>query len=476
MKTQLKYSASNFIKLLENLILNIGLARAIINLTSFGKLQQFFIIVTFLVTISSAFPTSLNYFIGKHISVKSKNALYKRFFFSMLLLGILSGIIIYTLKFKFFDWFDNDFFISYIYYFIPILILKVINSFFSNYYLFSNKLDFLNVSSFSFVLLYLAGFVYFIINQEPIKIVLVFLILYELVKFIVLFIPLIRSVNGFIEKENFLLNKEEFNFVLPTILLVLAGILNMQIDKYMISAMESPEVFALYQVGAFNIPFIAVITTSFFTILTPQVTKYLREGNIKETLNLTALTVKQTSLLLLPIVVFCFFFSGEIIILLFGDKFHESGDIFKIYTLRFLISVFPFSIYMGVIGLKNLASIHVVISALVNVVFNLILIPKFGVMGAVIATLIASYTTVLIPIYFINRRLSTNLTSYFPVMYLLKVIVLSVIIVFPIYYLFKDLLIGNLLYFIIPISIGYYLMTLFVIEKRMLLIIINKMR
>ena len=476
MKTQLKYSFSNFIKLLETLILNIGLARVISDITSFGKLQQFFIIVTFLVTISSAFPTSLNYFISRYTTKVLKNNLFKRFFMSMIIMALLSCLIFFLFKYNFFVLFKNDFFVLYIIYFILILFFKIINTFFSNYFLFTNKLNFFNIVSLAFLVIYLLSFFYFGAVPPDVEFILIFFVVYEVVKFMVLCIPFIKSLSCNNFGANIVVNKEELKFVLPTILLVLAGILNMQIDKYMISAMETPEVFAKYQVGAFNIPFIAVITTSFFTIITPQITKSLRENNIVESLKLTQVTIRQASLLLLPIIVFCFFFSTEIIVLLFGERFASSGEVFKIYSLRFLISVFPFSIYMGIIGLKNLASIHVVASAILNIICNMILIPRFGVIGAVYATIIASYATVFIPIFLINKKLSTNLFSYFPIKDFLKTLIISMFILLPFYFTFKKILIGKWVFAIVPIAVIYYLTTIFIIERKQIKNIISKFR
>lgn len=477
MKTQLKYSASNFIRLLETLILNIGLARVILDVSEFGKLQQFFVILTFAVTVASAFPTTLNYYISKYTTYLEKNALYKRFFFSMVFFSIISALLFFILKNNLSVWFENDFFPIYIFYFVLIILFKISNTFFSNFFLFSNKLNYLNSVSFLFLICFLGGFYYFGTHQFTINEILQFFLIYEISKFIIYSIPFARTFRTFNLKTDVGLKNEELKFVIPTIFLVIAGILNMQIDKYMISALETPEVFAFYQVGAFNIPFIAVITTSLFTVITPKITELLRGNNVLETLKLTKTTTKQTTVLLLPIIVFCFLFSTEIIIFLFGSRFEASGDIFKLYTLRFLISVFPFSIYMGIIGLKNLAPIHVVASAVVNVICNLILIPKYGNLGAVSATLIASYTTVIIPILFINRRLSTNLLSYFPVLHYLKILFVSCLVAMPLYFIVRDkFFTDEKMYYIVPLSLTYYLVTILILERKFFKILMKKFK
>ncbi len=477
MKTQIKYSASNFIRLLETLVLNIGLARIISDINAFGKLQQYFVILTFVVTIASAFPTTLNYYIGKYMALKDKNALYKRFFFSMVFFSLFSALVFFLLNEQLASWFENDFFLKFLYYFVLIIIFKVSNVFFSNYFLFSNSLNYLNAVSILFLASYLGGFYYYSKHSFAIEDILLFFLLYELVKFLVYFVPFTKTLKQFNPSTDITLRNEELKFVLPTVFLVLAGILNMQIDKYMISAMETPEVFAFYQVGAFNIPFIAVITTSLFTIITPEITKLLKDNCIVEVLRLTKTTTKQTSLFLLPIIVFCFLFSHDIIVLLFGLRYEASGNVFEVYTLRFLISVFPFSIYMGIIGLKNFASIHVITSAVINITCNFILIPQYGIMGAVYSTLIASYITVVIPIIFINKRLNTNLFSYFPVTHIFKIILVSLLVAAPFYILAENLVVlDSKKYYVIPVSVIYYLFTIFILERRFFYQLLNRFK
>lgn len=467
MKSALKYSVSNFIKLLENVILNIGLARVILDISDFGRLQQFLIISTFLVTLLSAFPTSMNFFVGRYSENRDREALYKRFFIAVCGFSIAIVVLFTSMQESLVSWFNNDFFKTYYLYFVLILLIKLINSYYSNFYLFSNKLTYFNIISFIFLILYGIGFLVFNFQYHAsITELLLFLLIYEVTKALFLFIPFYLSVSVIRLRSNILLKPEELMYVVPMLILVTAGILNMQIDKYMISIMMTPTDFAFYQVGAFNIPFVGVITASFFTIITPEISKALIKNDLSKIISITKTTTKQTTLFLLPVIIFSFFFSKEIITLLFGIKYESSGGIFKFYTIRFLMSVFPFSIYMGMIGLKNYASFHVILGAFLNIGFNIILIPRFGVMGAIYATLLASYLTVTIPVLFIKNRLNTKLRSLFPFKYYLKTMVISITIAWAFYQLsnsLEEIIDSRIL--VIPLSIVYYIVILMIIDS-----------
>ncbi len=465
MKKQIQYSTSNFIKLLENLILNIGLARVILNVESFGKLQQFFIILTLILTLSSSFPTSLNYFIGRYgKDINRLNSLFKRFFFATLYFSIICSVsfILFTKSLE--VWFKNNYYTDYTVFFVFLIILKTINNYYTNFYLFKDKLKYYNLVSFFLLLAFLSMFLFWKLYKTDIYQILLSIVIYEFVKFILYGIHYLRMMNIRFKSSSLVLNKEELYFILPTGLLLMSGIINMQVDKYMISVMTSPEIFAIYQVGAFNIPFVAVVTTSFFTVATPKLTMLFKENKYAELVFLTSNITKNTIVFLVPIFIFSFLFSNEVILVLFGEKFTVSGNIFKIYTLRFLISVFPFSIYMGLIGLKNYASIHVIISVIINVCINLYLIPLYEGIGAVVATVISSYISVVIPILFINKRVKNSFKSYFPIKFYGKIFFLSSMLIVPFFYGFK-LVSNEKAWVVIPLSVLYYITTLLMINK-----------
>ena len=70
----------------------------------------------------------------------------------------------------------------------------------------------------------------------------------------------------------------------------------------------------------------------------------------------------------------------------------------------------------------------------VNVVLNYFLILKFGVIGAVYATVITGYVGVILPLYLINKTLKCKFLDYFPLKEYVFIIIISFLIASPIYY------------------------------------------
>ncbi len=114
------------------------------------------------------------------------------------------------------------------------------------------------------------------------------------------------------------------------------------------------------------------------------------------------------------------FLSGWLITILFGEAYRDAGQVLMIHIWA---GVF---VFLGVAsgqwlvneGLQKYSAINTTVGAFVNILLNFLLIPKFGICGAAIATVL-SYS---IAAYFMNfvflatrrnfYRLSGSLISY----------------------------------------------------------------
>jgi len=143
-----------------------------------------------------------------------------------------------------------------------------------------------------------------------------------------------------------------------------------------------------------------VIVSAFF----PVIGKYIKDDREK---------FEKYALLLNKIVIYTglvlgigvFLFSNPLINLLYGVKYENSVIIMQILSivifLRFLGA--GYGLFMTVAEGQKFRAIGVSISVIVSVVFNLILIPKYGATGAAIASLITHMVLNSIYFYFSVR-------------------------------------------------------------------------
>tara|TARA_B100000886_G_scaffold329450_1_gene278828 strand:+ start:2372 stop:3652 length:1281 start_codon:yes stop_codon:yes gene_type:complete len=178
----------------------------------------------------------------------------------------------------------------------------------------------------------------------------------------------------------------------PLIISALAVIVYMRIDQIMLNYF-----FGSYEVGIYSISiklsealyFIPIIiTTSVFPLLIAAKRKSL-------TSYMQSTQILYTALVWLAIFITTFiFFSSDLIVnLLFGDIYAESARVLKIHALSMVF------VFIGVASEKylineNLTTISLkrtLTGAISNIVLNIFLIPKMGVIGAAIATLISQF-------------------------------------------------------------------------------------
>jgi len=146
----------------------------------------------------------------------------------------------------------------------------------------------------------------------------------------------------------------------------------------------------------------------------PQVAKYVQDDD-KVPLKALILKVQKTNLFFsIYFAILTMLFANEIISLAFGKEFLESG---KMLTILSLIIIFRFSMYTytAILSSSNLNYIKLYTSLVcvgVNIGLNYILIPIYGVYGAIVATVITELLLVVLYKYSSFKIVFTNFLSW----------------------------------------------------------------
>ncbi|WP_340064175.1 polysaccharide biosynthesis C-terminal domain-containing protein [Ascidiimonas aurantiaca] len=468
-------SISNLSVTLSNLVLSVGLAWILLEKEDYGKLHQVFMIASFALSFLSGFPTGLSYFYGIYKSNRKKDKLlFKRFFYSMLFLAAFICLIFYLLKADIANSFINDLISEYFFLCVGIIFFRSTSGFFINYFTLTDKTGRLFVINFFYLLVSLLFIL--ALYLKPIWGSTVFILKSILFIDMIRFLFFYYSINKYVVlKGAFLITKKELFYILPITGVTLLNTLYVFVDKYMISVMLNPEAYAEYQVGAFVIPFVNIITGSIMVTLLPIFSKLSSNQQYLEIIKKLRDSTKKTTLLLIPIFCYCLVFGKQLIISIYSEKYVFSGEIFTIYTLRFFTTVILFSLTMAAIGLQNWVVITAGLSLSVNVVLNYFLIKLYGVMGAVYATVLTGYLGIFLPIYLINKKLKTSFLEYFPLKEYFFTLTISLILSFFIYFVFfKVLLLSN--EWSILLSIFYYIVVLYFCNKVLRIFGIDKLK
>lgn len=156
--------------------------------------------------------------------------------------------------------------------------------------------------------------------------------------------------------------KEIFSYSIPLMTAGLFGVAAKAADQFFVSRYFGQEVFADFANGSLELPFVSMVLSASATVLLPAFSRMISEGESKE--NIIALwkrTAVKSVLIIYPLVTFFWFFAGDTMIFLYGDKYASSAIFFRIMLCVNLFTVIPFyPIILAMGKTKDYARIHMI--------------------------------------------------------------------------------------------------------------------
>lgn len=235
------------------------------------------------------------------------------------------------------------------------------------------------------------------------------ILLYICLYFIPLF-PLIKSGNYIITSK--WINKDFIIKVLkqgiPLYLATFIGLLTLNIDTLIINFFEDDKSFAIFSVGALEIPIFAMISAAFSQHVYPDLVKMVSSGEKQNAKNLWIRTTKKVSYITYPMLILLMFFAEEIIFFIYSSEYAESVFLFQTYLL---VGLFRNNYYGALItasGQTKYITKYAVLMLLLNVMVSIPLYFFIGVSGVVFGTLIAT-----VVVAFVQLQHEKLLKKYF---------------------------------------------------------------
>ena len=209
---------------------------------------------------------------------------------------------------------------------------------------------------------------------------------------------------------------------------ILMGILHSSFDKTMLANNRGPESVGYYEFGTK----FSIILKHFMDAISRSWIPFFMENAQKNTqINNEIITKRFYELAFLfgAVGLTVSLFSEEALIVLTTEGF---------YRAKYLIPLLIISVLFGTLGFLSVNQIMYaekliynlpvsVLSLVVNLVLNIILIPKYGALGAVIATAITSIIASIVLLYLANKAYRLLHSYRRLILYMLLVIILSLL-------------------------------------------------
>lgn len=207
--------------------------------------------------------------------------------------------------------------------------------------------------------------------------------------------------------------------------------ISMQIDKTIVATLGTTEEFAIYVNGAIEIPIIGIITGSIASILITELSKSIKENDLKKALELFREASSKTALIIFPIMIYFIFNSKEFMVLLYSEKYELSALPFTIYLFLLPIRIVVFSSILIALGKSKLILFRSLIELILNIILSVVMFKLFGYLGIAIATVLITYLwSVPYNIKIIAKELQIRKIDLFDLKLLGQVMLIS-IIAFP---------------------------------------------
>ena len=216
---------------------------------------------------------------------------------------------------------------------------------------------------------------------------------------------LLSSILGFILIAVFLQNLISINinniirapfrldlikFSYPLMFVTIIGTVMHWMDIYMLSFFFDNTTVGMYQPAARTAGLLRIVLIAFMGIFSPMISELYAKNDRKEMQHLYKLIIRWVMTIASPLFLLIIIFPKKVL-LLFGPEYQGSHIILSVLTISVLIQSFIASSghTLMMTGYSKINFVNSVIILIINLLFNFILIPVYGGLGAAIATLIS---------------------------------------------------------------------------------------
>ena len=184
------------------------------------------------------------------------------------------------------------------------------------------------------------------------------------------------------------LGKEVFKYASAVMIGGLSSILLSQTDLFLIQLFIGARNVAYYSSGFAAASLLIILVIPLLIITHPLFVRLWHSGKKAELSRLISFIFNNMLVFVLPFSMFFFAFSSQIVSLVYGSAFLESGVILKIFSFAFIIKIFNMFLFqiLWSTGKPKQTSIIIVIAGIANIILDLILISIFQNIGAAVAT------------------------------------------------------------------------------------------
>jgi O-antigen/teichoic acid export membrane protein len=398
-----------------------------LNPTDFGSWKQMFFIINLLIPILSfGIPEGYKYYIAKEEEKKDK-------YFSNMLFMILLTTTIGVVVFLFLNLLDYVNWISLKEYYLISILFPIGFLVFNlnkalRYSYINTSLVWLNtkITTLYFIPTFLIiGFISIILNDYINYYLWIGIFIFTLIFGMPLFslLKFLKLRFSFYE-ISWVEIRKMLKIGLPLYLATFIGFMIINIDKGIVSIFENKATFAIFSIGATEIPIFAMLSAAFSQQTYPSLVRLVNEGKQEEAKALWIRTTINVSYITYPMIFLLMVFAKPILFFIYTNEYQDSIIIFQIYLLTGLFRNNYYGALITASGKTKLITYYSLLTLLFNLIFSTVLFYFLGIIGIVYGTLFSVSI-----IAFLQLKNEGLLRLYFSKFVFNKVIIFMILII-----------------------------------------------
>jgi O-antigen/teichoic acid export membrane protein len=368
---------------------------------------QYFIFLNTLTILTTLSMAGIPYLINKELSVNKNYKIFNFFTYKIISLCIFFVIFLSLVIFILLTFFYEKILNLNLIFFCSIL--ASFNFILYHFFVSNGRLILANlfeqILRYLLLIFFLLPLIFFDYNFQIIDLIFLYIFVNILISFFFL-LSIFKQYNfDFKKRKKNFKYKKYLKYILLTGFVTIFNVLNHKIDLLFIDYFLDKTQVSLYGIGSqfsliMTIPFVI-----FYSVLGPKISLYLKS---KKIIKLNALLDFYRLILImfsLSLFLILILFFENLVSLFFTAEYLEAFTVVKILTFTFFIaSFFSFNeIFLNFTGNEKKVLFSVFLSFLLNVLLNIILVPKYGIVGASLSFAFSNLFFNLL-IFFINFK------------------------------------------------------------------------
>jgi O-antigen/teichoic acid export membrane protein len=227
----------------------------------------------------------------------------------------------------------------------------------------------------------------------------------------------------------------EYN--IPLTVAGLSGKIDKEVDTVLVGFFLSPVAVGYYALSKQVVKFVQMPATALGFSISPTYGKQKAANDLSTAATMYEKSLVHTLLLYVPAAIGIVLVAGPSINIIFGDSYTDAVPVLQILSIYVVLkSITKITDYpLDYLGRARSRAIAQAIASVSNVLLNILLIPRIGVIGAAIATVITHSFYVSVKLYIVSTELPLDIRHIWP--HISKIVFISSIMGGTVWFLSK---------------------------------------